>query len=119
MPNAGPTAFAGLLRGLQAEICSDHPVGALDGGVSVRKGIHLNNLRGRCLPFAAPRDEAAVILDITVASAAIGEPLDWPRMRATSRRSLKNRMFFHAIHRLDELLPWNWAAEMERRRVQA
>jgi transposase len=25
----------------------------------------------------------------------------------------------HAIHRLDELLPWNWAAEMERRKVAA
>ena len=23
----------------------------------------------------------------------------------------------HAIHRLDELLPWNWSAELERRRV--
>jgi len=25
----------------------------------------------------------------------------------------------HNIHRLDELLPWNWAAEMERRKVAA
>ena len=25
----------------------------------------------------------------------------------------------HAIHRLDELLPWNWAAEMERRKLAA
>jgi transposase len=25
----------------------------------------------------------------------------------------------HAIHRLDELLPWNWAIEMERRKVAA
>jgi transposase len=25
----------------------------------------------------------------------------------------------HVIHRLDELLPWNWAAEMERRKVAA
>jgi transposase len=25
----------------------------------------------------------------------------------------------HAIHRLDELLPWNWAVEMERRKVAA
>jgi hypothetical protein len=25
----------------------------------------------------------------------------------------------HAIHRPDELLPWNWAAEMERRKVAA
>jgi transposase len=25
----------------------------------------------------------------------------------------------HAIHRLDELLPWNWAAEMERRTLAA
>ena len=25
----------------------------------------------------------------------------------------------HAIHRLDELLPWNWAAETERRKVAA
>ena len=25
----------------------------------------------------------------------------------------------HAIHRLDELLPWNWAAESERRKVAA
>ncbi len=25
----------------------------------------------------------------------------------------------HAVHRLDELLPWNWAAEMERRKVAA
>ena len=25
----------------------------------------------------------------------------------------------HAIHRLDELLPWNWAVAMERRRVAA
>ena len=25
----------------------------------------------------------------------------------------------HAIHRLDELLPWNWAAERERRKVAA
>ena len=25
----------------------------------------------------------------------------------------------HAIHRLDELLPWNWAAAMERRKVAA
>jgi transposase len=25
----------------------------------------------------------------------------------------------HAIHRLDELLPWNWSAEMERRKVAA
>jgi transposase len=25
----------------------------------------------------------------------------------------------HAIHRLDELLPWNWSAELERRRVAA
>lgn len=25
----------------------------------------------------------------------------------------------HAIHRLDELLPWNWAAEMEHRKVAA
>ena len=25
----------------------------------------------------------------------------------------------HAIHRLDELLPWNWAAEMKRRKVAA
>jgi hypothetical protein len=25
----------------------------------------------------------------------------------------------HAIHRLDELLPWHWAAEMERRKVSA
>jgi transposase len=25
----------------------------------------------------------------------------------------------HAIHRLDELLPWNWAADMERRKVAA
>jgi transposase len=23
------------------------------------------------------------------------------------------------IHRLDDLLPWNWAAEMERRKVAA
>jgi hypothetical protein len=25
----------------------------------------------------------------------------------------------HAIHRLDELLPWHWAAEMEHRKVAA
>jgi hypothetical protein len=25
----------------------------------------------------------------------------------------------HAIHRLDELLPWNWAAERKRRKVAA
>jgi transposase len=25
----------------------------------------------------------------------------------------------HAIHRLDELMPWNWAAEMERRKLAA
>jgi hypothetical protein len=25
----------------------------------------------------------------------------------------------HAIHRLDELLPWNWAAGAERRKVAA
>jgi hypothetical protein len=25
----------------------------------------------------------------------------------------------HNIHRLDELLPWSWAAEMERRKVAA
>jgi transposase len=25
----------------------------------------------------------------------------------------------HAIHRLDELLPWNWATEMERRKLAA
>src|SRR6202008_1960818 len=25
----------------------------------------------------------------------------------------------HAIHRLDELLPWNWSAERERRKVAA
>jgi transposase len=25
----------------------------------------------------------------------------------------------HAIHRLDELLPWNWAAAMERRKLAA
>ena len=25
----------------------------------------------------------------------------------------------HAIHRLDKLLPWNWAAEMERRKLAA
>jgi transposase len=25
----------------------------------------------------------------------------------------------HAIHRLDQLLPWNWAAAMERRKVAA
>jgi hypothetical protein len=25
----------------------------------------------------------------------------------------------HAVHRLDELLPWNWAIEMERRKVAA
>jgi IS66 C-terminal element len=29
------------------------------------------------------------------------------------------RINHHAIHRLDELLPWNWAAEMERRKVAA
>lgn len=29
------------------------------------------------------------------------------------------RISDHAIHRLDEPLPWNWAAEMERRRVAA
>ena len=29
------------------------------------------------------------------------------------------RIADHAIHRLDELLPWNWAAEMERRKVAA
>jgi transposase len=25
----------------------------------------------------------------------------------------------HAVHRLDELLPWNWAAAMARRKVAA
>jgi ABC-type multidrug transport system permease subunit len=25
----------------------------------------------------------------------------------------------HAIHRFDELLPWNWVATMERRKVAA
>jgi hypothetical protein len=25
----------------------------------------------------------------------------------------------HATHKLDELLPWNWAIEMERRKVAA
>jgi hypothetical protein len=25
----------------------------------------------------------------------------------------------HSIHRLDELLSWNWASEMERRKVPA
>ena len=25
----------------------------------------------------------------------------------------------HPIHRLDELLPWNWAREMERRKLAA
>jgi hypothetical protein len=25
----------------------------------------------------------------------------------------------HAVHRLEELLPWSWAAEMERRKVAA
>jgi transposase len=29
------------------------------------------------------------------------------------------RLNDHAIHRLDELLPWNWAAEMERRKLAA
>ena len=29
------------------------------------------------------------------------------------------RISDHAIHRLDELLPWNWAAEMERRKLAA
>jgi hypothetical protein len=27
------------------------------------------------------------------------------------------RIADHTIHRLDELLPWNWAAERERRKV--
>jgi len=30
-----------------------------------------------------------------------------------------DRINDHAIHRLDALLPWNWAAEMERRKVAA
>ena len=29
------------------------------------------------------------------------------------------RINSHAIHRLDRLLPWNWAAAMERRKVAA
>jgi transposase len=29
------------------------------------------------------------------------------------------RIADHTIHRLDELLPWNWAAERERRKVAA
>jgi transposase len=29
------------------------------------------------------------------------------------------RIADHAIHRLDELLPWNWAAEIEQRKVAA
>ena len=29
------------------------------------------------------------------------------------------RIADHAIHRLDELLPWNWAAETEHRKVAA
>jgi hypothetical protein len=29
------------------------------------------------------------------------------------------RIADHTIHRLDELLPWNWAAEMERRKLAA
>jgi hypothetical protein len=33
--------------------------------------------------------------------------------------NLQDRINDHAIHRLDELLPWNWAAEMERRKLAA
>ena len=29
------------------------------------------------------------------------------------------RIADHAIHRLDELLPWNWAAALEHRKVAA
>jgi transposase len=29
------------------------------------------------------------------------------------------RIADHAVHRLDELLPWNWAAEIEHRKVAA
>jgi hypothetical protein len=31
----------------------------------------------------------------------------------------RDRINDHAIHRLDALLPWNWAAEMERGKVAA
>jgi transposase len=29
------------------------------------------------------------------------------------------RLTDHSIHRLDQLLPWHWAAEMERRKLAA
>jgi Transposase IS66 family len=37
----------------------------------------------------------------------------------TDRLYAAARINDHAIHRLDELLPWNWAAEMERRKLAA
>jgi transposase len=37
----------------------------------------------------------------------------------TWRADVLARINDHAIHRLHELLSWNWAAEMERRKMAA
>jgi len=58
-------------------------------------------------------DRAAVMATlITTAKMNDVDPQAW-------LADVLSRINDHAIHRLDELLPWNWAAAMERRKVAA
>src|SRR5277367_2591174 len=58
-------------------------------------------------------DRAAVMATmITTAKLNDVDPQAW-------RADVLARIADHAIHRLDELLPWNWAAEREHRKVAA
>jgi len=50
-------------------------------------------------------------------------PIQWPtRISLRSGRATPDvlaRIDDHAVHRLDEPLPWSWPAEIERRKLAA
>ena len=67
----------------------------------------------RDLDFAAPGEPAAVMLTlIHTAKLNNVDPQAW---LADVLACIND----HNIHRLDDLLPWNWAAETERNKVAA
>ena len=117
--------FVGVIEEAFDGCFLDGPVHAFDLTVRPR----MLDLVSLCsMPFSRQRISNMCVMDLAVGPSAYrgggeGKLIMTAKLNDIDPQAwladVLARINDHPIHRLDELLPWNWAAEMERRKLAA